>query len=216
MPHPLLIFSQSNYLIQTVDTIYILNDKQCRSRSVGFFRSQLIWICTVCKGSVYPGPAGQGLRYPNTMGQYSIKDAFCNLHASCFIQCSLITSGLANWDWLLIMANFIRALRQSVCLAAKLPNSGFPSSRNICSVIYTNIIWTTLSQKVSSNMRKINRFRFIQHLHKVLSGHLLSIALFHSVKLFCQWRLKALIRPRGCKTFFMLNSAEHEIFVYKS
>ena len=22
--------------------------KQCRSRSVGFFRSQLIWICTVC------------------------------------------------------------------------------------------------------------------------------------------------------------------------
>ena len=23
-------------------------NKQCRSRSVGFFRSQLIWICTVC------------------------------------------------------------------------------------------------------------------------------------------------------------------------
>ena len=28
--------------------IYILNGKQCRSRSVGFFRSQLIWIYTVC------------------------------------------------------------------------------------------------------------------------------------------------------------------------
>ena len=41
--------------------IHILNDKQCRSRSVGFFRSQLIWICTVCKGRVYPGSAGQGL-----------------------------------------------------------------------------------------------------------------------------------------------------------
>ena len=24
--------------------------KQCKSRSVGFFRSQLIWICTVCHG----------------------------------------------------------------------------------------------------------------------------------------------------------------------
>ena len=27
-----------------------------------FFRSQLIWIYTVCKGRVYPGSAGQGLR----------------------------------------------------------------------------------------------------------------------------------------------------------
>ena len=35
-------------------TLVLLNQdmsclcKQCRSRSVGFFRSQLIWICTVC------------------------------------------------------------------------------------------------------------------------------------------------------------------------
>ena len=28
--------------------IHIFNDKQCRCRSVGFFRSQLIWIYTVC------------------------------------------------------------------------------------------------------------------------------------------------------------------------
>ena len=41
--------------------IHILNVKQCRSRSVGFFRSQLIWIYTVCKGRVYPGSAGHGL-----------------------------------------------------------------------------------------------------------------------------------------------------------
>ena len=33
----------------------------CRSRSVGFFRSQLIWIYTVCKGRAYPGLAGPGL-----------------------------------------------------------------------------------------------------------------------------------------------------------
>ena len=30
-------------------------------KSVGFFRSQLIWIYTVFKGRVYPGSAGQGL-----------------------------------------------------------------------------------------------------------------------------------------------------------
>ena len=41
--------------------IHIINGKQCRSRSVGFFRSQLIWIYTVCKGRVYPGSAWQGL-----------------------------------------------------------------------------------------------------------------------------------------------------------
>ena len=37
----------------------ILYGKQCRSRSVGLWRSQLIWIYTVCKGRVYPGSAGQ-------------------------------------------------------------------------------------------------------------------------------------------------------------
>ena len=47
----------SGLLIQ----VHILNGKQCRSRSVGFFRSQLIWIYTVCKDRVYPGSAGQGL-----------------------------------------------------------------------------------------------------------------------------------------------------------
>ena len=42
--------------------IHILNDKQCRSRSVGFCRSQLIWIYTVCKCRIYLGSAGQGLK----------------------------------------------------------------------------------------------------------------------------------------------------------
>ena len=41
--------------------IHLLNDKQCRSRSVGFWRSQLIWIYTVCKRRVYLGSVGQGL-----------------------------------------------------------------------------------------------------------------------------------------------------------
>ena len=63
MPRPLLSPNQitwSRLLIQ----IHILNDKQCRSRSVGFFRSQLIWIYTVCKGRVYLGSARLGLRSP--------------------------------------------------------------------------------------------------------------------------------------------------------
>ena len=52
------IRSWSSLLIQ----IHILNDKQWRSRSVGFFRSQLIWIYTVWKGRIYAGSALQGLK----------------------------------------------------------------------------------------------------------------------------------------------------------
>ena len=47
----------SRLLIQ----IHILNGKQCRSRSDGFWSSQLICIYTVCKGRVYLGSAGQRL-----------------------------------------------------------------------------------------------------------------------------------------------------------
>ena len=59
MPHPLLFVSQSDYLIHVFIQIHILNYKQCRSRSVGFFRSQLIWIYTVWKDKAYLGSAGQ-------------------------------------------------------------------------------------------------------------------------------------------------------------
>ena len=47
MPGPLPIFSQSDTW-STLLQIHILNSKQCRFRSVGFWRSQLIWIYTVC------------------------------------------------------------------------------------------------------------------------------------------------------------------------
>ena len=46
--------SLSNSLVRETLTIVLLNldipylFKQCRSRSVGFFRSQPIWICAVC------------------------------------------------------------------------------------------------------------------------------------------------------------------------
>ena len=50
----------------------MLRGKQCRFRSVGFFRSQLIWIYTICKSKAYPGSAGQGL----------IQYHFTHLHSS--------------------------------------------------------------------------------------------------------------------------------------
>ena len=58
MPYPLLIFSHQITWFRFFIQIHLFTDKQCRSRSVCFFRSQLIWIYTVCKGRVYPGSAG--------------------------------------------------------------------------------------------------------------------------------------------------------------
>ena len=66
---PLLIFSQSDYFRLLIQ-IHILNDKQSRSRSVGFFRSQLIWIYTVCKVRVHPGSAGLGIRKNSYLHAY--------------------------------------------------------------------------------------------------------------------------------------------------
>ena len=61
----------------------ILNGKQCRSRLVGFFRSQLIWIYTVCKCRIYSGLAGQGLRLTVTLHFVNClrfsKRRFCNI-----------------------------------------------------------------------------------------------------------------------------------------
>ena len=57
MPHPLLIFSQSDYLIQVIDT-----NSHSQWQTVQIQIScQLIWIYTVCKGRVWPGSAGPGL-----------------------------------------------------------------------------------------------------------------------------------------------------------
>ena len=62
MIHGVDVLLNPNTINQSMIQIQILNGKQCRSRSVGFFRrSQLIWIYTVCKGRTYPGSAGQGL-----------------------------------------------------------------------------------------------------------------------------------------------------------
>ena len=73
--HPHFQFSDnqitwSRLLIQ----IYIFNGKECRSRSVGFFRSQLIWIYTVCKDRTYPGSAGLG-----TINRYTLTGKYTRL-----------------------------------------------------------------------------------------------------------------------------------------
>ena len=60
MPRPLPIYSQSDYLIQVVDI-----KSHSKLQTVQIQTSwllQLIWICTVCKGSVYLGSAGHWLR----------------------------------------------------------------------------------------------------------------------------------------------------------
>ena len=63
MPHPPLIFSQSDYLIRLLIQGHIINDIADPDQVACFFRDQLIWTYTVCKGTAYPGLAGQGLRY---------------------------------------------------------------------------------------------------------------------------------------------------------
>ena len=59
--------------------IHILNAKQCGSISVGFSRSQLIWIYTVCKRNVYPGSAGQGLIIYNHFQWEHLQNAISHL-----------------------------------------------------------------------------------------------------------------------------------------
>ena len=56
MQCPLLIVSQSDYLIQTGDT-----NSNTEWQTVHSQISWLVWIYTVCKGLANPGPAGPGL-----------------------------------------------------------------------------------------------------------------------------------------------------------
>ena len=55
MPHPFQIFSQSDYLIHIVD---INSHTEWQTVQI-----QISWLLrSVCKGRVYPGSVGQGLR----------------------------------------------------------------------------------------------------------------------------------------------------------
>ena len=57
MPQPLLVFSQSDYLIQVVDT-----NSHTEWQTVQIQISWLICIYKVCKSETYPGSAGQVLK----------------------------------------------------------------------------------------------------------------------------------------------------------
>ena len=80
--------------------IQILNGKQCRSRSVGFFRSQLIWICTVCKGSVYLGSAGQGLIEKSIIIFHTSRKIMFISHYNCLSEAILIWRNKKVFIWL--------------------------------------------------------------------------------------------------------------------
>ena len=62
MPRPLQIFMQSDYLIQIFDSSSHTEWQTVQIQISWLLRSQLIWIYTVCKGSVYPGSTGLGLK----------------------------------------------------------------------------------------------------------------------------------------------------------
>ena len=111
MPCPFLIFSQSDYLIKIVDTIHIFNAKQCRSRSVGFWRSQLIWIYTVCKDRAYPGSAGAGWSDMEINGSVIMK-ALCNTAPYSHELNSTSTAGIkSRTSWSKIGSNSHTAIR---------------------------------------------------------------------------------------------------------
>ena len=61
MPRSFLTVSQSEYLIKIVAINLHTERQTVQIRSVGFWRSQLIWICTVCKGRTYSCSEGWGL-----------------------------------------------------------------------------------------------------------------------------------------------------------
>ena len=71
--------------------IQIMTGKQWRSKSIGFFRSQLIWIYTVCKGRIYPGSGRQVLKQ-----EMSISSAFLIPHAS---RNQNVTDGRTDGQW---------------------------------------------------------------------------------------------------------------------
>ena len=61
-PHPLLIFSQSDYLIQVVDT-NSHTERQTVQIQISWLQKPTVWICTVSKDRAYPGSAGPGLTF---------------------------------------------------------------------------------------------------------------------------------------------------------
>ena len=108
MLHPFLIFCQSVYLIQSVYNIHILNGGQCRSGSVGFFRSQLIWLYTVCKGRTYLGSAGSRLN--NSLFYFlfnSYNYAYIHSSHNIIIQFLAFRFGKISYKWSILYCDVL-------------------------------------------------------------------------------------------------------------
>ena len=79
----LLIFSQSDYLICIVSTNSRTGWQTVQVQII--WLSQLIWIYIVCKGRVYLGSAGQGLKGLNIHGR--LLPGETTLVTSCLLYC---------------------------------------------------------------------------------------------------------------------------------
>ena len=108
--------------------IHTLNDKQCRSRSVGFFRSQLIWSYTVCQGRAYPGSAGLGLRSWCWWGKYTLP--YLNLKARSFLTWKEAMEKI----WLRVNAGKTRIMSCNTGLDLLQSSGKFP-----CAVCHTGV-----------------------------------------------------------------------------
>ena len=84
--------SQSDYLIQ-VDTYSHTEWQTVQIQISWLWRSQLIWIYTVCKGRAYPGSAGQRL-------------TVCNLRVHCHTHTiikNIITQEKFSWKFIAVI-----------------------------------------------------------------------------------------------------------------
>ena len=117
MPHPLLNFGQSDSLIQIIDINSYTECKHCRSRSFGFFRSQLIWICTVCKGRVYPGSAGQVLNIMLILNKTFSKVLVWNI---CHITQPLLATTISDQSYMTVTKGHILYLKAMVKFCCEL------------------------------------------------------------------------------------------------
>ena len=110
MPCPLLIFSQSDYYIQIVAI-----NVHTMANSADPDQSQLIWIYTVCKGRVYSGSGGQGLKNAPGRGRSQIR-----------VSCRSLRLGLYSaFSWLYILVLKCTFLMTDSICHSSLPRTVF-------------------------------------------------------------------------------------------
>ena len=109
-------------------------------------RSQLIWIYTVCKGSVYPGSAGQGLtalkQLPPTMASFATCQG-CLLKRACIVlNKHIITTVITTVIWsLTCLMDVPRTLGHTQCKHVR--TLGHTQCKHVMWSVWSgNIHWT--------------------------------------------------------------------------